>query len=67
MLDVKEVCLVLRVSRNSLYKMLQSGELKGYRHDSRWRIPKEAVTEYIREQSGVKKAIYLLIRISARR
>ena len=53
-LDVKETCQLLRVSRNSLYKMLQGGELKGYRHGSRWRIPNEAVTEYIREKAGVK-------------
>lgn len=46
---VDEAAEALRISTNSLYDLLNSGKLKAFRNGSHWRIPKEAVIEYIRE------------------
>lgn len=46
-LTVEEACEALRVGYNAMYKLLNSGKLKGYRNGRTWRIPKLAVREYI--------------------
>lgn len=53
-LTTEEACEVLRVGYNALYELLQSGKLKGYRNGRVWRIPKQAIIEYIIEQSKLK-------------
>lgn len=52
-LKTEEVCEVLKIGYNSLYELLSSGELKGYRNGRTWRIPKLAVKEYIIRQSKI--------------
>lgn len=42
-----EVCEVLRIGKNALYDLLSTGRLKAYRNGRVWRIPKNAVVEYI--------------------
>lgn len=44
---VEDVMALLYVGRNTAYNLLNSGELKGFRIGRSWRIPKEAVNEYI--------------------
>lgn len=48
-LTVDEACEALRIGYNTLYELLNSGKLKAFRNGRVWRIPKEAVIEYIRE------------------
>lgn len=48
-LTVEEACEALRIGYNTLYELLNSGKLKAFRNGRIWRIPKEAVIEYIRE------------------
>lgn len=48
-MTVEEAAEALRISTNSLYDLLNSGKLKAFRNGTHWRIPKEAVIEYIRE------------------
>ena len=54
LLNVQEACHMLRISRNSLYGLLKSGELKAYQQGRVWKIPKRAILEYITDRSGVK-------------
>ena len=42
-----EVCDALRVGKNALYELLSTGQLKAYRNGRVWRVPKQAVIEYI--------------------
>lgn len=43
---------MLMVGKNRVYELLNKEELKGMRvGKSTWRIPKEAVLQFIREQS----------------
>ena len=47
-LKPEEVRKILSIGRNSIYKLLNSGELAGYRlGEKRWRITKQSVINYI--------------------
>lgn len=54
-LTVEETCQALRMGYNAMYGLLNSGKLKAYRNGRVWRIPKEAVKEYILQSAGIKK------------
>ena len=54
-LTVEEACEALKIGRNAIYRLLNSGKLKGYRNGRVWRIPKVAVREYILTSIGTKK------------
>lgn len=50
-MTVEETAEALRIGKNALYALLENKQLRGYRNGRVWRIPKEAVIEYIRTQS----------------
>ena len=54
-LTVEETCQALRMGYNAMYELLNSGKLKAYRNGRVWRVPKEAVKEYILNSAGIKK------------
>lgn len=46
-LEIKEVCMILRVGRKTAYKLLKDGQIS-YRKIGRiYRIPKSAVIAYL--------------------
>ena len=51
LLTAEEACAALKVGKNALYELLATGRLKGYRNGRVWRIPKQAVEEFIRTQA----------------
>lgn len=51
LLTTEEACEVMKIGKNALYELLTSGKLKGYRNGRVWRIPKDAIVEYIRTQA----------------
>ena len=53
-LSVEEVCEALRIGANQAYFLLNSGKVKGYKQGRVWKIPKQALIEYIVEQSKIK-------------
>ena len=53
-LSVEEVCEALRIGANQAYDLLNNGKLKGYKQGRVWKIPKQALIEYIVEQSKIK-------------
>ena len=50
-MTVDETAEALRIGKNALYELLLNKKLRGYRNGRVWRIPKEAVIEFIRTQS----------------
>ena len=46
-LTAEEACEALRIGYNALYELLNSGKLKGFRNGRVWRIPKQAIREYV--------------------
>ena len=51
-LTVEEACEALRVGYNTLYQLLKSGKLRGYRNGKVWRIPKSSLAKYISEMTA---------------
>ncbi len=47
LLTLYEVCDILRVKRWTIYKLVESGKLKGYKMDKEYRFKKEDVNAYI--------------------
>ena len=48
-LTVDDLCEVLRIGKNTAYKLINSGKLKCYRINRTWKIPRQSVEEYIDE------------------
>lgn len=51
LLTAREAMEALKISKNGLYDLLNSGTLKAYRNGRVWRIPRQAVEEYICTQA----------------
>lgn len=49
---VRDVMPLLRLSRNSVHKLLQSGELRSVRFGRKWLIPAEALHAFLSEGTG---------------
>ena len=49
--DVSEV---LCIGKNRVYELLERGALKGFRIGRVWKIPKDALQDYILTQSRLK-------------
>ena len=50
-LTVEEACEALKIGYNSMYTLLHTDKIKGYRNGRVWRIPKAALVEFIREMA----------------
>lgn len=46
-LTLREVMELLYIGKNTLYGLLNSGELKGFRVGKQWRIRKDRLKEYV--------------------
>lgn len=46
-LTVEELCEVLRIGKNTAYKLLKSGEVKSVKIGNIYKIPKKYLKEYI--------------------
>ena len=44
----RECCNLLKVGKNTLLNLLHSGEIGAFRIGKRWKIPKNAVIDYIK-------------------
>lgn len=43
----EEVMEVLKIGRSTFYKLLQTGELKGFKEGNRYKVPAESVEKYV--------------------
>lgn len=50
-LDVDDLCNILRVSRNSTYGLLRTGQIGSFRIGRTWKIPKIALEAYLTRNS----------------
>lgn len=53
-MTVDETAEALRIGKNALYELLLNKRLRGYRNGRVWRIPKESVIAFIREEINQK-------------
>ena len=49
-LTVEETADALKTGVTQIYKILRSGQLKGYKEGKDWKIPKVSLESYIREK-----------------
>ena len=52
-LTVEELCELLCIGKNTAYILLGSGQIKAFKQNRIWKIPKIAVTEYVFACSGI--------------
>lgn len=50
-LSVDDIAAILKVGNTQVYKLLRSGRLKAYKEGKDWKIPKESLILYIKEQA----------------
>lgn len=46
-LRIEDVMEYLNIGKNTIYGLLQSGELKAFRIGKLWKIPRKALEEYV--------------------
>jgi hypothetical protein len=44
---------MLSIGKNAAYKILAAGELKAFRYNRVWKIPKDSIIEYIKTKSNL--------------
>ena len=49
-LTVEEVAEILKIGMTQAYKIVRSGSLKGYKEGKDWKIPKQALKQYVLSQ-----------------
>ena len=53
LITIDELCQMLEIGRNTAYHLLNSDLIKAFKCGRVWKIPKEAVEQFIRLQSGL--------------
>lgn len=54
LITVDELCELLMIGKNSVYKLLNSGTIKSFRIGRAWKIPRESLNEFIKQQTNQK-------------
>ncbi len=52
LLTVKEVAALLRVSAQTLYKMLEQGEIPAVKVGSQWRFDRDRIRDWLAQRSS---------------
>ena len=52
-LTAEEVSEILMIGMNRTYELLNQGAMKGFRIGKKWKIPRDAVIEYIMRESSL--------------
>ena len=50
-LTIEEIAELLKIGMTQAYRIVRSGNLKGYKEGKDWKIPKQALINYVVEQS----------------
>ena len=51
-LSVEDVMEILNIGKNAAYDLFRKGDIKCFRLKNRWKVPKQAVINYINNQSN---------------
>lgn len=50
-LTIADVAEILKTGTTQIYKIVRSGQLKGYKEGKDWKITKQALIRYVTERS----------------
>ena len=51
LITVEELCEVLMIGKNAAYQLLNSGKIKSFRIGRAWKIPRESLNNFIKQQT----------------
>lgn len=51
LITIDELCEILMIGQNGAYDLLNSKQIRAFRIGRNWKIPRESVITYIREQA----------------
>ena len=54
LISVEDLCSILKIGKNSAYKLIKSGKIQCFRIGRIWKIPKDSIDKYIDEKINVK-------------
>ena len=46
----EEVMEVLKIGRSTFYKLIHTGQLKGFKKGNRYKVPAESIEEYVEKR-----------------
>lgn len=46
----EEVMEVLKIGRSTFYKLIHTGQLKGFKAGNRYKVPAESIEEYVEKR-----------------
>lgn len=49
----EEVMEILKIGRSTFYKLLQNGELKGFKEGNRYKVPVNSIQDYINKRMKI--------------
>lgn len=49
-LTITDVAEILKIGNTQAYKIVRSGQLKGYKEGKDWKIPKVSLIEYVQNK-----------------
>ncbi len=55
-ITIDELCEILLIGKNLAYRLLTEEKIKAFRIGKKWKIPREAVREYILTQSSLNES-----------
>lgn len=55
LMSVEEACQLLAVSKGTLYSLLRSGDLKGFKIGRIWKISRTAINFYIQRNTNLEE------------
>ena len=56
-LTIEELCDILMIGRGTAYDLLQEKKIKAFRIGRKWKIPRIAVREYIRNNANISSSL----------
>lgn len=54
-MTMDEFCDQLNIGKNTAYKLLNSGQIHAFRIGRQWKIPKNAVEEFVNDKCSMTK------------
>ncbi len=49
-LTITDVAEILKIGTTQAYKIVRSGQLKGFKEGKDWKIPKSSLAEYVKQR-----------------
>ena len=63
----EEVMEFLKIGRSTFYRLLQTGELKGFKEGNRYKVPVESVEKYVEMRMRAQKNDIVLFEKNSKR